>query len=198
MHHPRKQARQARSRVTQSAILEAAARILERQGQDGLTTNAIAQRAGVSVGSLYQYFPNKEAILASLIRAKRTELLDRMHAALAQANHLDAKDTVKALIYAGMTYQIARPALAQELEHLAPHLSLEPETTALAKKMASLILGTIRQIQPGAGPQEAQDVIAITKGLISAAAQTDQTDAESLGDRACRAVLGYLTFGPDP
>ena len=63
------------------AILEAAARILETGGATGLNTNAIAQRAGVSVGSLYQYFPNKEAILAELIREKRGQLLDWMQQA---------------------------------------------------------------------------------------------------------------------
>ena len=63
---PRKavrQARQARSRATVATIVEAATRILARDGWDSLNTNAIAARAGVSVGSVYEYFPNKQAIL---------------------------------------------------------------------------------------------------------------------------------------
>jgi AcrR family transcriptional regulator len=64
---PRKQPRQARSRLTLAAILTAAAQVFERRGYAGGTTDAIAERAGVSVGSLYQYFPNKDAILVALM-----------------------------------------------------------------------------------------------------------------------------------
>jgi AcrR family transcriptional regulator len=64
----RRSPRQTRSRATWEAILEAAAQILERHGAAALTTNRIAERAGVSIGSLYQYFPNKHAVLAELIR----------------------------------------------------------------------------------------------------------------------------------
>ncbi len=63
---PRKKPRQERSRRTVAAILTAAAQVLERRGYAGATTDTIAERAGVSVGSLYQYFPNKDAILVAL------------------------------------------------------------------------------------------------------------------------------------
>ena len=60
--------RQARSRATVDAILEAAAQLLEVVGERGFNTNAVAERAGVSIGSLYRYFPNKRAVLAALAR----------------------------------------------------------------------------------------------------------------------------------
>lgn len=63
---PRKKPRQERSRQTVAAILTAAAQVLERRGYASATTDAIAERAGVSVGSVYQYFPNKDAILVTL------------------------------------------------------------------------------------------------------------------------------------
>jgi len=62
--------RQARSKATVEAILEAAAQVLRRDGLENCTTARIAERAGVSVGTLYQYFPNKEAVY--------TELIDRL------------------------------------------------------------------------------------------------------------------------
>jgi len=64
---PRKRPRQERSRQTVEAILIAAAQVFERRGYAAGTTDAIAARAGVSVGSVYQYFPNKDAILVALV-----------------------------------------------------------------------------------------------------------------------------------
>lgn len=59
---------QARSRATRDAILEAASQILEREGAAGFNTNAVADRAGVSIGTLYQYFPGKAAILVTVAK----------------------------------------------------------------------------------------------------------------------------------
>jgi AcrR family transcriptional regulator len=63
---PRKRPRQLRAQVTVDAILEAAAYILTNEGWDRFTTNRVADRAGVNIASLYQYFPNKLSILSAL------------------------------------------------------------------------------------------------------------------------------------
>ncbi|MBN3819935.1 helix-turn-helix transcriptional regulator, partial [Paraburkholderia sp. Se-20369] len=73
---PRKSPRQRRSTATVDAIVEAAAQILERDGLDGYTTNAVAAQAGVSIGSLYQYFPNRDALTATLAARESAVLLD--------------------------------------------------------------------------------------------------------------------------
>src|SRR5271170_6580599 len=62
----RRQPKQRRACQTVDAILEAVIRILKREGVDALTTNRIAEVAGVSIGSVYQYFPDKRAILVAL------------------------------------------------------------------------------------------------------------------------------------
>ena len=64
---PRKQPLQARSRDTVDVILKAAARLLAAKGYAATTTNHIAEHAGVSIGSLYEYFPNKDALLVALM-----------------------------------------------------------------------------------------------------------------------------------
>jgi len=64
---PRKMASQERSRSTVDALLEATARVLVKEGYDRASTNRIAEVAGVSIGSLYQYFPSKEALVAAVI-----------------------------------------------------------------------------------------------------------------------------------
>jgi AcrR family transcriptional regulator len=64
---PRKEAVQERAKHTVDSILTAAAHILEKTGLDQLNTNQIAEKAGVSIGSLYQYFPSKESIFHQLV-----------------------------------------------------------------------------------------------------------------------------------
>jgi len=70
---PRKLPKQPRSEATVEAIIEAAAQVFERHGYAAGTTNHIAERAGVSIGSIYQYFPNKDAILVALVRRHLAE-----------------------------------------------------------------------------------------------------------------------------
>ncbi len=78
---PRKRPTQRRSQETVEAILEAGARVFARRGHAGGTTNHIAEIAGVSVGSLYEYFPNKDAILVAIAQRQ----LDRMIADVQRA-----------------------------------------------------------------------------------------------------------------
>jgi AcrR family transcriptional regulator len=64
----RRRPRQARAQATYDSILEAAVQVIARDGAQGLNTNAVAERAGVSIGTLYQYFPDKDAILLAATR----------------------------------------------------------------------------------------------------------------------------------
>jgi AcrR family transcriptional regulator len=72
--NPRKSASQERSRATVDALLEATTRILIKEGYDQASTNRIAEVAGVSIGSLYQYFPSKEALVAAVIDRHAQEI----------------------------------------------------------------------------------------------------------------------------
>src|SRR5256885_16564039 len=72
---PRKAPRQERSKQTVDAILEGCARLLREGDYAAVTTNHIAERAGVSIGTLYEFFPNKEAIVTERIERRLTRLL---------------------------------------------------------------------------------------------------------------------------
>jgi AcrR family transcriptional regulator len=118
---PRKRPLQRRSRETVRAILEAAARIFEERGIAAATTDAIAERAGVSVGSLYQYFPNKESLLATLSACH----LLAAHAALLPAWELLDADApagvaIPALVHAMIESHAHRPRLHRILFADAP------------------------------------------------------------------------------
>lgn len=81
---PRRRPRQARAQATVEAILKATSKVLVEEGYDRASTNRVAQAAGVSIGSLYQYFPSKEALVAALVE----EHLGKMNGLL--ATHLEA------------------------------------------------------------------------------------------------------------
>jgi AcrR family transcriptional regulator len=80
---PRKLATQERAQRTVDAMLTATARILVKEGYDTASTNKIALAAGVSIGSLYQYFPGKEALVAAVIDRHVEEMMGVVRVALA-------------------------------------------------------------------------------------------------------------------
>lgn len=86
---PRRQPRQERSQFTLEAIFQAVAQIVATQGEQGLTTNRIAEMAGVSVGSLYQYFPSKDAILQAMLDRHCERVMQALDDLLARASAED-------------------------------------------------------------------------------------------------------------
>ncbi|NUP13568.1 MAG: TetR/AcrR family transcriptional regulator [Polyangiaceae bacterium] len=109
---PRKKPRQERSVATVDAILQATTYILTRQGWGGLNTNKIAERAGINIASLYQYFPNKEAIVAELQRrhiAKARESFPRAEEQLAAKRSLRA--LLATMVQASVDEHRVAPAL---------------------------------------------------------------------------------------
>ena len=93
---PRKAASQERSRATVDALVEATARILVREGFDKASTNRIAEVAGVSVGSLYQYFPGKEALVAAVIERHQQEIMQRSGASWRRPGAADGEGGAQA------------------------------------------------------------------------------------------------------
>jgi AcrR family transcriptional regulator len=193
---PRKQPRQARARHTVEAIIEASARILEEQGHGGFTTNAVAELAGVSIGTLYQYFPDKDALLGALIARETTHLVEEAEAACSMAAGHQA---LHALIVAAVRHQVRRPRLARLLDFEEGRLPLDRETQ-LVRTMFMAILTEIlaRPDLPKQSNMAAAtgDVAAIMRGMIDAAGERGEHGSEELVVRVRRAVLGYLSM-PD-
>jgi AcrR family transcriptional regulator len=75
---PRRRPAQSRSQFTVDALFEATLHLLAEGGEEALTTNRIAERAGVSIGTLYQYFPTREAIVDAIVRRRRTAVIEQM------------------------------------------------------------------------------------------------------------------------
>jgi AcrR family transcriptional regulator len=193
---PRKQPLQSRSKETFGAILEATARILETEGLEAANTNAIAARAGVSVGSLYQYFPDKAAIFAELIRQAETGLGDMLEKLLAHTAGQSLEDRLKLLVKAGVAQQMARPQLGRILDYLEATLPADATLKAADERILRLIMQLLREheevIARPVTPATALDVLSICKGIVDGASFAGETNAAALERRVMFAVLGYL------
>ncbi len=96
----RKEPVQARSQDTVDTILEASAQILQKEGEAALTTNRIAAHAGFSIGTLYQYFPNREAILSAMATREQAHILKKLEAVFATLDPTDPEPTVREAVAA--------------------------------------------------------------------------------------------------
>jgi AcrR family transcriptional regulator len=120
---PRKTPQQERSRATVEALLEATADILVRDGYAKLTTNRIADRAGVNIASLYQYFPGKDAIVAELRRRHGSELRTELRRVLAERGDQNFEDTLRALVSVGVGGHAQSPMLQRVFAEEMPTLA---------------------------------------------------------------------------
>jgi AcrR family transcriptional regulator len=120
--NPRKSASQERSRLTVDALLEATARILVREGFDKASTNSIAEVAGVSVGSLYQYFPCKEALVAALIDRHNQEVMQVVRGELAAAVNQPMEQAVRKLVAVAVQAHRINPKLHRVLTEQIPRV----------------------------------------------------------------------------
>jgi AcrR family transcriptional regulator len=119
---PRKRPRQDRSRETVDSILDATTRVLVKDGFDGLTTNAVARVAGVSIGSLYQYYPNKEALVAALIERHSEQMNAAIKAELARVATLPIAQAARAVIELTMQAHAIDPELHRVLTEQVPRI----------------------------------------------------------------------------
>ncbi len=198
----RKLPRQDRSRALVEAILEAAARILVSRGREAVTTNSVALVAGASIGSLYQYFPNREAILAAVA----SEHARRLYDCVADVD-IDEADTLAeavTLIVAGLFAAHAiNPALHVALEgdlrrdHAyhrgnSKHAGTRPAFVALILALPQTMLDEIKV----APPERAAPVVAeIAHGLAHVAiGDPEMPTRDGIEIEAVRAVLAYLQY----
>jgi len=120
--NPRKSASQERSRATVDALLEATARVLMKEGYDRASTNRIAEVAGVSIGSLYQYFPSKEALVAAVIDRHTQEISEVTRNALIKAAARPIEPAAREFISVAIDGHRVNPKLHGVLAEQIPHV----------------------------------------------------------------------------
>ncbi len=118
----RKSPRQERSKATVQAILQAAARVFVEAGLEGASTNRIAEVAGVSVGSLYQYFPNKESLAQALLVSHIADAERQRPPALRGPEPLTLRDRLRTAVGWHLEVHASNPELHEMLTRVAPRI----------------------------------------------------------------------------
>ena len=194
--------RQARAGETVSLILEATAQILEAGGLPAFTTNAVAERAGVSIGTLYQYFADKNAILLALARQQMTIGLASIGRALQGESDPSVEGRVRAMVQAMVNAfggrHRARKAVTQAI--LAQGLGLEMMDPIMAFVSAA-------RTRTGPGPRpliaalSPEQVFVLSRALMATIRHAVMEEqpflrSRSFEDEVARLVVAYVLALP--
>ena len=160
------------------AIVDAAARILVKHGYDAFTTNRVAEKAGVSIGSLYQYFPNKDALLSELMRRHTLAIEDGIEAMAEQAKRAPLAEVVRVAIEHNVRAHLIDPELHRVLSEVPPLGKLDWEA-AFTERMAARVKAAFEA-------RRAEIVVADLDLAVYHRYARGRGDRAQCGDRAAR------------
>lgn len=186
--NPRKHPRQRRSRATVEKILTAAAQVLAEEGLTA-TTDRIAIRAGVSIGSLYQYFPNKGALMLELARRHMAEAANLLDHALrpGRPSSVWLPDAVAAVATLHQDGDLHRVLYDHAASTTALAETFEQVNQALRTRVEDLLVAERDLTEPST---TAQVLVALVESLTHRLVGT--TDPQTLAREVTRAAMGYL------
>ncbi len=191
----RKEPRQARSRATVATIVQAGARILSDEGWAGFTTNRIAELAGVSIGSLYQYFPDKLSLVDAIRQRHLDDSIRVMRSVRADGLSPEkfAVQLVQAVVAAHSVYPGLHRVLLDEApsseEYRNPNSEFEIEYLSYYAKAVA----TYRERQPNAADHVAGRVLSdAIDGVIHNAARRGAIDDPAMQKELVRLITLYL------
>jgi AcrR family transcriptional regulator len=199
---PRKKASQDRSRALVDTLVEATARILVKEGFDKASTNRIAEKAGVSVGSLYQYFPGKEALVAAVMERHNKELMKVVRGALAEVATLPTEQAVRKLVATAIEAHRIDPKLHRVLAEQIPrtgkleHIeTFNRENYALFKAYLEAHSKEFRAVDLGLAAfvcVTSIEALTHTAVLHHSEMLADKAAVDALVEEATRLVVRYL------
>ena len=139
--NPRKSASQERSRLTVDTLLEATTRVLVKEGYDRASTNKIAAVAGVSIGSLYQYFPSKEALVAAVSERHSHEVLQLIRNALVKVVARPIEVAAREFVSVAIDAHRVNPKLHRVLAEQVPRIGRLENVEAINQEVFAHIRG---------------------------------------------------------
>ncbi|WP_137936597.1 TetR/AcrR family transcriptional regulator [Chitinivorax sp. B] len=195
---PRKAPRQQRSQQTVEIILQATARIFAEKGYAGTNTNLVAEHAGVSVGSIYQYFPNKDALVAALHDRHAAQMYQVIDVVLSATGKTTLQEHVAGMVRAMLAAHLIEPALHRMLEREFPFFD-EPATESktdqsIFMRVRRLLSDWREQVVPDNLDLATWVVLRMLESMVHAAV-IDPPDfpMDAIERAIVDAVMGYLT-----
>jgi len=195
---PRKKPAQTRSKATVEAILEAAARVLVEEGFDRTTTNRVAEVAGVSIGSLYQYFPNKEALLSTLAERHMSAMLGQLADMANELLDAPLEDAVRAYVRAMLAVHAVDPALHRVLTENVPRVAGLDRWREMQSQAEAIVRQYLERHRERLRPSDldlAAFVLVTSVESVTHAAVLDRPEAlrePAFANEVCELVLRYL------
>jgi AcrR family transcriptional regulator len=195
---PRKEPKQARARATIEAILAAAAQILVQDGFEAATTNSIAQRAGVSVGSLYQYFPSKEAVIFALVERHVGKMQRQLEEVIAEYSEAPLEEIVPTYVKAMLAAHRVEPRLHRVFSEQLPKLAGRDALMRWSEDAERVVRGVLYQHRDRLRPRDLEmaaflllhAVEAITHALVIF--RPRYLEREALADEISELIMRYL------
>jgi AcrR family transcriptional regulator len=195
---PRKKPRQERSHATVEVILSATARVLCSTGYDRASTNRIALAAGVSVGSVYQYFPSKEALVAALVERHTDEMMTLLRGKLAEVAAAPLPVAIRTMIDAMFAAHAVDPKLHKVLIEQVPRVGRLEKLVDIETEVEALVA---TYLQARAAELRRKDVASASVVLVhlvesvthhAVLTELPAAKARDLADELTDMVLRYL------
>ena len=200
-HEPRKRPQQARSQATFDAIVEAGAQLLVEEGFHNCSTNSIAERAGVSIGSLYQYFPNKEAIVASVVERFAQSQFELLADGLQEVIDAPLEEAVHRLVGLLIEAKQDQPELSHVLFDELPSVGQIDVMHDWIDRATELVHGALETRREDIDVEDLEMasfmVVTSCHGVIHSTIinRPDLLDDEQLVEHTARMILSYLNRG---
>lgn len=199
---PRKKPTQKRAKATVKAIVEATAHLLVADGFHNLSTNKIAETAGVSIGSLYQYFPNKEAIVSAVIESFAERQMAILAGALADIASDDMETVIREIIRSTFEAKRLEPELSKVLFEELPPIGQVDVMKEWMDNACAVVLVALQMRADDVRPKNLElaafVLVAACHGIthITVVDRPELLGREELTDETAELVLRYLR--PDP
>jgi AcrR family transcriptional regulator len=192
----RKKPQQERSIAMVATLLEAATRVFVKEGYAKATTNRIAKAAGVSVGSLYQYFPSKDAIAVELLRRYRDGLVELVGTRLSGATPETFTAVVRELIGELLRAEGINPALHRVLIEQVLRTSARREMLGFEERLEAVLAEGMRaaRIELADPDLSAFMLVRVVLSVVqSAVVDRPKYKTSALADELTELVVGYVS-----
>jgi len=197
----RRQPSQARAQQTMQTLFKAAAQILDKEGEGGLTTNKVAAAAGFSIGTLYQYFPSKEVLVRAMATRGQEMVLQELERYLSEletlpeVRQLDGRELLAKAVRILVRGFATGKGLSQSLIHLCWTLEKPEETASAVRQVADRLAIFFERIHHPAlqTPSPAQ-MFVLTRSVIGTLRSASLEKSPLLGSPAFEEVLVQMAW----